>query len=159
MSEEEKSGDSLQYPTGRQFLTIGFGDYYDKSGDLPDLAVVAEENKKFESIFKDFKFDNVERFPRAAKMHTSLKAVQTKIKAMLDNNTSFPGMLTVNVIVFNGHGFRHVNGDPIFVIPDLKGDTLEFLNAMDLAHEMASHRNTLNLLILNFCNNDLPLAV
>lgn len=51
MYEEEKIGGHLQYPTARQFLTIGFGDYYDKSGELPDLAVVADENKKLEGIF------------------------------------------------------------------------------------------------------------
>lgn len=66
-------------------------------------------------------------------------------------------MYTVNVVVLSGHGVRHFNGDPVLIIPDAKKcQNHEFINCRDLAHYMATYKNTLNILILNFCNNDLP---
>ena len=60
----------------------------------------------------------------------------------------------MNVLILSGHGFRHSNGDPIFVM--VQETKLRFVNVNDLGHDLARNANTLNVIIANFCDNDLP---
>lgn len=81
---EESKGEP-QYPTARQFLTIGFGKYdsYYKSGELPDLGIVDEESKKLLALFNEYKFTEVELFPKQAIMHSNRKCLMDKITTFL----------------------------------------------------------------------------
>jgi hypothetical protein len=76
-----------------------------------------------------------------------------QLGSMYDSNGNGINPYTVNVITFSGHGISY-NNDSVAVIPENSNDGngyARFINMSGMARKFAQKNYTINIFILNMC--------